>query len=127
MDSGCYRLKITIKKDISLKIGALGVCHFKRGKYVYTGSAMRNLNKRIERHQSKDKKLHWHIDYLLANSNVEISGVAVYPSATKEECKYNQLLIGKGAETAIVGFGSSDCKICPSHLLKINFSSLRKL
>lgn len=120
MDSGCYQLKITIKKDISLKIGALGVCGFKRGEYIYTGSAMKNLKKRIERHQSKNKKLHWHIDYLLTNPNVKISEVAVYPSETKEECKYNQLLLGKKAKTAIVGFGSSDCKVCPSHLLKVN-------
>ncbi|HRH43709.1 MAG TPA: GIY-YIG nuclease family protein [Pyrinomonadaceae bacterium] len=120
MNSGCYQLKIEIKKDLTLKIGALGICHFKKGNYVYTGSAMKNLSQRIARHQSTDKKLHWHIDYLLANSEVELKKVVSYPSEIKEECQYNQRLISKGAEALILGFGSSDCKICPSHLVKIN-------
>jgi Uri superfamily endonuclease len=119
IDSGCYQLKIKIKQNISLKIGALGICSFPKGEYVYTGSAMRNLSKRIARHQSKEKKLHWHIDYLLAHSEVELVEVVSYPSEIKEECFYNQILINKKAEVPVKGFGSSDCKNCPAHLLKI--------
>lgn len=118
MDSGCYQLKIKIRKHITLKIGALGLCHFKRGNYIYTGSAMKNLSKRIARHQAKEKKLHWHIDYLLAHPDVEILEVVRHLSKIKEECQYNQLLFNHGAEIPVLGFGSSDCSICPSHLVK---------
>lgn len=120
MNSGCYQLKIKINKNLTLKIGALGICHFAKGNYVYTGSAMKNLSQRLARHQSTDKKLHWHIDYLLANQEVKLVEVVSYPSEIEEECQHNQRLINEGAETPILGFGSSDCKVCPSHLVKIN-------
>lgn len=120
MNSGCYQLKIKVKKDISLKVGALGVCKFKKGNYIYTGSAMKNLSQRIARHQSKEKKLHWHIDYFLADKEVELIGIISHPSENREECLYNQRLINDGAEVVILGFGSSDCKDCASHLVKIN-------
>ena len=37
----------------------------KKGIYIYTGSAKKNIDSRIKRHLSNSKKLHWHIDYLL--------------------------------------------------------------
>lgn len=119
MDSGCYQLKLEIKENMSLKIGALGICSFEKGNYVYTGSAMKNLSKRVARHRRKEKKLHWHIDYLLVHSAVELSETVVFPSENREECIRNQELINEGAEAVILKFGASDCKICPSHLLKI--------
>lgn len=119
LDSGCYQLKINIKQNITLQIGALGVCNFSKGDYVYTGSAMKNLAKRIARHKRKKKKLRWHIDYLLNHPAVELVDVVSYPSKIKEECQYNQKLINEKAEIPVKGFGSSDCKKCPAHLLKI--------
>jgi Uri superfamily endonuclease len=119
MNSGCYQLKIRIKKDITLAVGSLGLCDFEKGEYIYTGSAMKNLNKRVARHRQKYKKPHWHIDYLLAHSDAEISEIIYHLADTKEECKYNQLLINNGAEVPVARFGSSDCKICPAHLVKI--------
>ena len=59
MDSGCYQLRLNITRNISLIVGAMGVCNFKKGEYCYTGSAMKNLQSRIERHKRKDKKMHW--------------------------------------------------------------------
>lgn len=119
MDSGCYQLKIKIKKNISIKVGALGICSFAAGNYVYTGSAMKKMSRRIARHQRKEKKLHWHIDYLLAHQEVDLIEIVSYPSLIKEECKYNQTLLGKGGKTPVLGFGSSDCRTCPAHLIKV--------
>lgn len=121
MDSGCYQLKIRINEDISLAIGALGVCSFPKGNYVYTGSAMRSLSKRIARHKRKNKRLHWHIDYLLAHPSVQINDVVSYISARKEECFYNRKLLDNGAKALIAKFGSTDCKTCPAHFLKVEF------
>lgn len=119
MDSGCYQLKIEIAENISLKIGALGICSFEKGIYVYTGSAMKNLSKRVARHKRTEKKLHWHIDHLLAHPSVEIIKVEIHPSELKEECFHNQKLLDSGAKTIVSKFGSSDCKTCPAHFLKI--------
>ncbi|MFB6215830.1 MAG: DUF123 domain-containing protein, partial [Candidatus Aenigmatarchaeota archaeon] len=44
-------------------MGALGKIDFRQGVYVYVGSAMNSVEKRLERHFSDNKKMHWHIDY----------------------------------------------------------------
>ena len=119
MDSGCYQLMIQISSAIELQIGSLGLVHFEAGKYVYTGSAMKNLAKRIARHESSEKKLRWHIDYLLAHDRVELIGVRRHFSTQREECLYNTKLINKGASVPVRGFGSSDCRKCDAHLLRI--------
>ena len=67
-----YQLFINVTKEINLKVGKLGRFIFPIGSYVYTGSAKKNIDKRIERHFAKKKKLHWHIDYLLNNDAVKI-------------------------------------------------------
>ena len=113
---GVYCLIINIKKNINIKIGALGKINFKKGIYVYVGSAQNNLEKRILRHYSHDKKVRWHIDYLLENPNVEIKKAVFKESSKEEECKIAKFLAK--LEIPIKGFGSSDCK-CPSHLFKL--------
>ncbi len=120
MNSGAYQLIINIKKEIKVKIGSLGQCRFPAGKYVYTGSAMRGLEKRVQRHQRKDKKQHWHIDFLLADDNVEIIDIKKFPSKKKIECELNgELLNRQNSEVPVKGFGSSDCRECPAHLIRL--------
>lgn len=48
---GSYCLIINIKKDTEIKIGKkLGFINFKKGCYVYVGSAMNCLEYRVKRH-----------------------------------------------------------------------------
>ena len=62
---GSYCLIINVEKDTKIKIGKkLGIINFKKGCYVYVGSAMNSLESRVKRHLSDNKKKHWHIDYL---------------------------------------------------------------
>jgi len=120
MNSGSYHLYIYIKQDIEIKIGSLGMFNLLNGNYIYTGSAMRNLCQRIQRHLSKKKIIKWHIDYLLTNENVNIEKIEIFPSKEREECKRNLELINKlNAIIPIKGFGSSDCKVCKAHLIKL--------
>ena len=106
-----YQLFIKVKKDINLKVGKLGRFTFPIGAYVYTGSAKTNINKRIERHLSKKKKLHWHVDYLLNNDYVEIINTK---KSKMTECSLNKKTNGT---IIISGFGSADCNLgCRSHL-----------
>ncbi len=121
MNKGSYRIFLKIEKDIEVKAGALGKCYFPAGRYVYTGSAMSSLSKRIERHMKKRKPMRWHIDYLLSNKEVTINKIEIFPSEKKEECEKNMEVIEKMKGTVIIkSFGSSDCNACPSHLLKID-------
>ena len=106
-----YQLKIKLNKKIKLQIGKLGEFLFKKGIYICTGSAKKNIDSRIKRHLCNKKKLHWHIDYLLLNKNVKVIDVN---KSNKFECDLNKETEG---EIIIHGFGSSDCEAgCKSHL-----------
>lgn len=109
---GCYCLIINLDETSIIKIGKkLGKIKFKKGYYVYVGSAMNSLASRITRHLSDDKKLHWHIDYLLKYS--KITDVIINESDKKVECELSEYLASKAC--GIKDFGCSDCE-CESHL-----------
>jgi Uri superfamily endonuclease len=106
-----YQLTIQVRQDSTIQIGKLGTFHFPAGYYVYTGSAKRNLEARIQRHLSKEKRLKWHVDYLLSAPEVEIIKVARW---TEPECEVNQQVNGN---VLIPRFGATDCCAgCGSHL-----------
>ncbi len=120
MNSGAYQLLIEVKKDVKINIGALGELPFDKGFYVYTGSAMKGLEARVARHRRKDKKLRWHIDYLLNHRSAKIIDVKLFRSNDRRECSLNQQVISlSGSEVPAAGFGSSDCRICSAHLVKL--------
>ena len=110
---GIYALKIRLNKDASIKVGALGNVHFKKGNYVYVGSAQRNLEKRVERHLQSEKKLFWHIDYFLCDERAKIKEVVVRQAGKPAECELAQELLRQGEP--VYNFGCSDCQ-CQSHL-----------
>lgn len=115
---GIYILQVKIKKNIFIKIGSKYKIYFQKGFYSYIGSAQNNLEKRILRHlkDSKNKKFHWHIDYLLNNPNLSITKVYYKKTNYKsEECKTAKRLSKN--KSSIKNFGCSDCK-CSSHLIK---------
>lgn len=118
IDKGTYCIVIEVKKDSDIKIGARGVLHFRKGYYVYVGSALNSLSKRILRHISSDKKKHWHADYLLLNKNVEIREVIYTYCTRKIECKVACEILKNSVEY-IELFGCSDCN-CVSHLYYFN-------
>ena len=122
---GSYCLIINVKKDTKIKIGKkLGVINFKKGCYVYVGSAMNSLEARVKRHLSDNKKKHWHVDYFLLNENTEIKKVYTKESNEKLECKIANKLIEN--EDSIANFGCSDCR-CKSHLIYFENSKLANL
>ena len=112
---GSYILVLNLNQDACLTIGRLGTFEFPAGLYLYCGSALNGLEGRIRRHLRRDKKLHWHIDYLAAAADV----VEVWWAAGDErlECRWSEAIIGQGGEVVARWFGSSDCR-CPTHLLK---------
>lgn len=118
---GIYILIIRMKEDSKIKIAKLGSMIFKKGTYAYIGSGQVNLEKRIKRHLSRKKKMHWHIDYLLKNKNSRIAEVHYKLGKKQEECKTAGYLLKNNRP--IDKFGSSDCK-CASHLILLNNQAL---
>lgn len=114
-DYATYILLIEVKKDLKISAGKLGKLIFKKGFYIYTGSARKNLDKRIERHFKKEKKKFWHIDYLLSHCSAEIKGVWI--THKYGECEIANFFL-KNRIDFIKNFGSSDCR-CKSHLFYI--------
>jgi sugar fermentation stimulation protein A len=112
-DSGSYLLLLEIPQAQNIETGALGTLRFESGWYVYAGSALKNLSKRIARHLRRvRKKQHWHIDYLGPHA----AQIRAYPvcSYRSLECELAQALEKLGGR-GIPRFGSSDCR-CKSHL-----------
>jgi Uri superfamily endonuclease len=124
-DSGAYQLILRLERPEIIVVGALGTYTFSPGTYIYTGRASRYLSKRIERHLQAEKRLRWHIDYLLKQAQIE--GIRVYPDKAEQECSINN-------DTArslrgifpVPGFGSSDCR-CISHLVLMPEAGTRNL
>ncbi len=111
-DRGSYLLIVKLAKRTAIKAGCLPESFFPAGYYVYVGSAMSGLSSRLARHRRKNKKIHWHIDYLTA----EAGHVLPVPirSSKRQECEIAGALssIRQAGQT---GFGSSDCE-CVTHL-----------
>ncbi|MBI2853309.1 MAG: GIY-YIG nuclease family protein [Chloroflexi bacterium] len=67
---GSYLLVACLNRKSQIQIGKLGVADFPSGFYVFCGSALGGLGSRVGRHFREDKRLHWHIDYLLVAAKV---------------------------------------------------------
>ncbi len=117
---GVYLIVTYLDSDTQLDIASLGRFKLRKGYYIYAGSAKGpgGLKARIRRHLRKEKKKHWHIDYLLEKTKVKI--IAYNISSTVSECELVAKLVNKGIQPVITGFGASDCKgKCLSHLLYV--------
>ncbi len=112
VDKGSYLLILQLEKDNKIQVGGLEEIYFKKGYYVYIGSALNSLSKRILRHKRKNKKLHWHIDYFIDKSKY-IKDIPIIANENLE-CQISQKVF-KIADNYVPDFGSSDCK-CISHL-----------
>ncbi len=113
-DGGSYLAILEVEEDSRISVGALGDVLFTKGYYVYVGSAMQNLQKRIDRHRRLRKKHHWHIDALREKSRF-VTGLAVR-SSERIECELAGALEGIAAGL-VPDFGCSDCG-CHSHLFR---------
>jgi Uri superfamily endonuclease len=107
---GSYLLLLRLDQKVSIKHWIL-----EAGIYVYVGSAMGDLSARVARHLRKNKRKHWHIDYLLEHAKV--LSVVMLPSERRLEEEISSALSKKfdGPE----GFGSSDLKV-KTNLYKLN-------
>ncbi|HEM62075.1 MAG TPA: GIY-YIG nuclease family protein [Chloroflexi bacterium] len=120
---GTYVLVLNVQDITTVGVGRLGTFVFGAGHYCYVGSARGpgGLTARLARHLTHAKRPHWHIDYLLQRAVV----VEIWSrcSAERLECSWTEALLRlRGAQPAVAGFGSSDCR-CPTHLVYLNETS----
>lgn len=115
-DRGAYLLLLRLHETKRVSVGRLGEQEFKAGSYIYVGSAMANLTRRVERHLRRRKRHHWHIDYLRDVAD-EVSALPIRGSR-RLECHLAEALT-RGDVAAmtqgLAGFGCTDCG-CASHL-----------
>jgi len=108
---GSYVLLVELPRSCRIQVGALGELEFPRGFYAYVGSAMGGLRGRLRRHLRRNKRLRWHIDYLLSEATLRALIFASMPE--RLECLLAQRL--NRSFSSFAGFGAGDCS-CQSHL-----------
>ena len=116
-DPGSYVLIVYLAEPTRITVGKLGRFDFEAGYYAYAGSALGpgGLAARLDYHHQTNKKLQWHIDYLLQYANIVEIWWAVDPK--RKECNWASALRSvPGGKVPVPNFGASDCR-CLSHLV----------
>jgi sugar fermentation stimulation protein A len=111
-DRGSYLLILNLKRNRKINVGKSGKVYFRKGFYIYVGSAMANLSRRMERHRHLMKRHHWHIDELRAVA--EFHSVLAIRSSERLECEAAKAM-SEIAKWFVSEFGSTDCS-CETHL-----------
>lgn len=118
-EPGVYALLMNLRAETHIRIGALGDQVFASGWYVYIGSAHGpgGVKSRATRHASRNKRQHWHIDYLTEVAEIREIWFS-YAEQAREHDWARVLGELEGGRLPVVGFGSQDCKArCGSHLV----------
>jgi len=116
-EAGAYALTFRLDGPVTLPISRLNNPVLAAGIYVYAGSAFGpgGIRARVSRHLRANKKPHWHIDHLSACAAcVEVK---IYPGG--RECALVADMLATGADVPVPGFGSSDCRDCAAHLVRL--------
>jgi len=115
---GSYVLLIRLDAPLALTYaGREG--RLQAGWFAYVGSARGpgGVGARVARHFSVTKKPHWHVDALtLAATRIKVMALR-----DASECDLGARLCATARfDYVMSGFGSSDCRVCKSHLLGWN-------
>tara|TARA_B100000315_G_scaffold210567_1_gene206911 strand:- start:11330 stop:11788 length:459 start_codon:yes stop_codon:yes gene_type:complete len=116
--TGAYGFVVRLSQPLTLKIGKFDRVSLPKGLYFYGGSAFGpgGLKARLGRHIRPKSKLHWHIDHVTSVGKF----VAAAAIAKGSECRFvERALSMPGAVIPVPGFGSSDCRSCASHMVKL--------
>jgi Uri superfamily endonuclease len=110
-----YLAFFRLEEQKTIGIGALAELEFKPGIYIYAGSAMTNVEKRLKRHFSETENRYWHIDYFSAEA--EPLDYFILPENSEYECKLADIM--EEVAQPVHSFGASDCS-CGSHLFRVD-------
>ena len=113
--AGTYALILRNYSKATIQIGRWDRICVKPGYYSYIGSAFGpgGVRARVSRHLRKEKRKHWHIDYL--HGYMEPVGIWYTHDRRHLEHIWARSLADVGGIMSVHGFGCSDCN-CDSHL-----------
>ena len=88
------------------------------GRYVYFGNAWGagGIRSRCLRHFRRTKRRHWHVDWLMESADHPLA--VAFPGMDECDLVHRALAVA-GESVPVPGFGSSDCRRCPAHLLAL--------
>ena len=115
---GAYLLLIDLATPLVPALPGRPATRLEPGRSGYCGSAWGpgGLRARLARHLRRDKTQRWHVDRLAALG--QVVGLIAVPGA--RECALRAALQDlPGVSAPLPGFGSSDCRTCPAHLLAL--------
>jgi Uri superfamily endonuclease len=118
-DPGAYALIIDLDQPLALDVPRKSPATLAPGRYVYCGSAYGpgGMRARVARHCKRQKAVRWHIDRLTMAGRV----IAVHGEPGGQECDLvDKVLATPEASIPAPGFGSTDCRRCPSHLIRVS-------
>ena len=107
-EGGTYVLVFRLTARTRVKTSH-GFTFLEPGIYAYVGSAFGpgGLRARISRHLRREKKIHWHIDWVTTGEEFQPLGVWVVVGERKEK-ELAELL--SGTFKPVPGFGASDSR-----------------
>ena len=111
---GAYALIIDLHRPLTLS----QTWHLDEGRVLYAGSANGpgGIRARVRRHLKGAKTVRWHVDRLTNTSGVAM--IVALPGAS--ECGIvDAALAWPGVAVPAPGFGGSDCRTCPAHLVSL--------
>lgn len=103
---GTYLLVLENSSMKRVVVGKLGRVRFSKGYYVYVGSGMNGVDRRVGRHYRDKKRFHWHIDYITPSHMPIRKSYTIRRSLNLEE--RIAMRCEKISHGSIDGFGSSD-------------------
>ena len=115
-EPGTYALVCRSPHETEIRVGRLGVVPFRRGFYVYVGSAFGpgGVRARVARHVTHPLNRHWHVDYLWPALGIEEIWYSQDPRP-REHAWARVLCHGMRCSMPFPQFGSTDCE-CEAHL-----------
>jgi Uri superfamily endonuclease len=115
---GAYLLWLPLGRALTLAAPRPGT-RLQPGVYLYFGSANGpgGLRARVARHLRPDKRPRWHVDQLTVSAGPAARALA-WPAGS--ECAWREAVQAAGGAVPVPGFGASDCRRCPAHLLRLD-------
>lgn len=116
---GCYLIWLCLERSTKLQKPEPHI--LPPGWYIYAGSAKGpgGLQARLRRHLQSEKKIRWHIDQISTQAIIHFAwGWQETDWPGGSECTLvTELLDHQCMTQPIRTFGSSDCRVCKSHLM----------
>lgn len=118
-EPGTYALLLQSNLTDEIGVGRWRSLRIELGYYLYVGSAFGpgGVRARVTRHFRRQKRNHWHIDYLREAIEPVCAWFSYEP--LRLEHRWARALAQRRDITCIKGFGCSDCG-CASHLFAMS-------